>query len=336
MAGFAPMISRGAPKCIVRFERRAGQALPPVNPSQPLCLFENRRGDTGQRLSRLVFLAALTTRALWCADATAPAHFHHLHLNSTDPANAIDFYTRTFDCEKARFAGVMDAVWAQKSWLLFTKVSAAPPSDILSAIWHFGWGAEDMPDAYRKQLAKGTKFGTPITELFPKFWYAYVDGPDKAIIELNTAPHHDFGHLHLVSEDAVTAGEWYQKHFGATWKAGRPPAREKRFIREFQIGPNASLMMDNVNIIIFPIEYARQAMPEWKGRAGFESSKGRVVDHVGFGVDNLEQSLDRLRKEGVTVTDDVKTAAGGRIRHAFIEGPDKIRIELVEGRARRE
>jgi lactoylglutathione lyase len=257
------------------------------------------------------------------------AHFHHLHLNSTDPAKAIEFYTKTFDCEKAQFAGVLDAVWAQKSWLLFTKVAAPPPAEIISSIWHFGWGAEDMPDAYQKQVAKGTKFGTPITELFPKFFYAYVDGPDGAIIELNTSANHNFGHLHLLSDDAVSAGEWYMKHFGATWKSGRPPSREPRFIRDVQVGPNASLMMDNVNIIIFPIEYARHAMPEWKGRKAFESPKGRVVDHVGFSVENLAGALERLRKEGVNVTEITS-------KYAFIEGPDKIRIELVEGQARKE
>src|SRR5687767_2073688 len=71
------------------------------------------------------------------AAAPAPvAHFHHLHLNATNPAAAIDFYTSKFDCEKGRFAGVMDAVWAQKSWLLFTKVSSPPPWELTSAVWH--------------------------------------------------------------------------------------------------------------------------------------------------------------------------------------------------------
>jgi hypothetical protein len=30
---------------------------------------------------------------------TPVAHFHHLHLNVTDPAAAISFYTTKFDCE---------------------------------------------------------------------------------------------------------------------------------------------------------------------------------------------------------------------------------------------
>ena len=43
-----------------------------------------------------------------------------------------------------------------------------------------------------------------------------------------------------------------------------------------------------------------------------------------------------MRKDGVKVTDEIKSAAGGKIKYAFIEGPDKIRIELVEGQAQKE
>src|ERR1022692_1807255 len=99
---------------------------------------------------RILILLALLTPAV--AQEPPKAHFHHIHLNTTDPAAAIDFYTRKFDCEKGNFAGQADAVWAQKSWMLFTKVKDAPPSDIVSAIWHFGWGAEDMPAIYKKDL----------------------------------------------------------------------------------------------------------------------------------------------------------------------------------------
>src|SRR5437868_13720522 len=85
------------------------------------------------------------------APPASVAHFHHLHLNATDPAAAIDFYTSKFDCEKAKFMGLSDAVWAQKSWLLFHKVGKAPPWELTSAIWHFGWGAEDMKAEYKRQ-----------------------------------------------------------------------------------------------------------------------------------------------------------------------------------------
>ena len=270
------------------------------------------------------------------------AHFHHIHLNATDPAAAIDFYTSKFDCEKAKFAGEWDAVWAQKAWILFTKVASAPPSAITSGIWHFGWGAEDMKATYQKQLDSGTKFDTPITDIsdlanFPGFYYAYVDGPDHALIELNTAPHHHLGHVHLLSADPVAAGEWYVKYFGAIRHGKEPPSREPVFYKGYQVGPSMSLQSDNINIIIFPMEFAPKAYPgPWQNRTAFDATEGRVVDHIGFSFDNLSEALARMRKDGVKVTQEIRTVLNGKVKFAFIEGPDRVRIELVEGLARKE
>jgi catechol 2,3-dioxygenase-like lactoylglutathione lyase family enzyme len=272
------------------------------------------------------------------AASPALAHFHHLHLNATDPAADLAFYTAKFDCEKARFNGTMDAIWAQKSWMLFNKVGRPPKSEITSAIWHWGWGAEDMKATYQKQLDSGTKFETPLTDISDigggnatgLFYFAYVDGPDHQLIELNTANHHHFGHIHLLSKDPIAAGEWYMKEFGLVRRGAGPPSREPRMYRGLQIAPNMSLMMDNVNFIIFPMEYAKYQWPElWKDRTDFESTSGHVTDHIGFSVDDLSATLDRLRKDGVKITDGPRSSPGGK--YAFIEGPDHIKIELVEG-----
>jgi len=255
-------------------------------------------------------LTLLTLTLALSAQEPPKAHFHHIHLNATDPAAAIDFYTCKFDFDGSR--------------ILFTKVKDPPPSEIVSAIWHFGWGAEDMPATYKKQIASGTKFATPLTDISDlagkpagSFFFAYVDGPDHALIELNTAAHHHFGHVHLLSDDPIAAGQWYKKYFGIPGYIGQ---RTGRIYRGVHVDPVASLNMDGVNIIIFPIEYARDAWPAlWKDRKAFESTKGRVVDHLAFSVDNLKETLERLRKEGINVTDG-----------SFIEGPDRIRIELVQ------
>ena len=300
--------------------------------------------DAGAQEARPPASQPQTPEAKPAAPPTPEVHFHHLHLNTTDPKAAIDFYTSKFDCEKGKFAGLMDAVWAQKSWLLFTKVNQPPPWEMTSSIWHFGWGAEDMKATYEKQLQMGTKFFTPITDISDiggqagatgRFFYAYVESPDKALIELNTANHHRFGHLHLFSADPIAAGQWYMKYFGARGRVS--PSREPRIYRGVQIGPSASLTVDNVNIIIYPVEYTKMAYPDhWKGKTELESTKGRVVDHVGFSVDNLAEAVERMRKDGVKVTDEIRSVAGGKIKYAFIEGPDKIRIELVEGHAKKE
>ncbi|HXG95429.1 MAG TPA: VOC family protein [Blastocatellia bacterium] len=275
----------------------------------------------------------------------AVAHFHHLHLNSTDPAAAIQFYTSKFDCERGRIAGRADGVRAQKSWLLFNKVKSAPAWEPVSAIWHFGWGAEDMKAAYEKQIESGTKFFEPLTDISeftrtPGFYYAYVDGPDHALIELNTASHHHFGHIHLFSEDPVTAGEWYMKYFGATRRGNpsAPPSREPRFYKELQVGPSMSLMLDNVNIIIFPIQFSHKAYAKyWSGgKKEMATTKGRVVDHLAFSFDNLAEAVERMRRDGVKITEEITVDPVTKFKHAFVEGPDHIRIELVEGHATRQ
>ena len=273
------------------------------------------------------YAAWLAAGAWTLAAQPAPAaHFHHIHLNSTDPAAAAAFYPKHFDCEERQYQGG-PAVWAQKSWLLFNKVEQPPPFEITSAVWHFGWGAENMPAEYQRQLDMGTTFQTPLTDISDLantkgFYYAYVYGPDHVLIELNTANHHRFGHLHLLSDDPVGAGEWYIEHFGAVSRRKPPYPREERFYKGFQVAPMMSMLMDNVSILIYPVGYARKAWPDlWANRKSFDSTKGRVVDHIAFSVDDLAATKERLRKEGV------KFASDG-----FIEGPDRLRIELVEER----
>ena len=195
-----------------------------------------------------------------------------------------------------------------------------------------------MKATYQKQLELGTKFFTPLTDISDilggtttgRFFYAYVETPDHGLVELNTANHHRFGHLHLFSEDPVAAGEWYANHFGIT---SRNSTREPRFYRDHQIAPSASLTIDNVNIIIYPIQYSRKAYAShWSnGQTKISSTKGRVVDHVAFSVDDVSATLARLRTEGVKILEPLKTTSGDRFKRAFIEGPDSIRIELVEG-----
>lgn len=296
-------------------------------------------------MERSIWLAPAASLLLFAttADAQTPAaaspavaHFHHVHLNTTDPAAAIEFYTTKFKATQARFAGLMDAVWTGDSWLLFTKVQAPPPSALESAIWHIGWGAEDMQMTYRKQLDSGTKFATPLTDITAMtggsrpFYYAYVDGPDRVLIELNTASHHNFGHVHLFSADAPATGEWYARHLGI--RARAQPA--KRVFNNNQIAPSSFMNADHVSMIVYPIEYLKGQQAElWKNRAEFAPTRGRVIDHLGFRVENLDATLERLRKDGVKVTAEPRSIANGQIKLAFIQGPDNVAIELLEDRS---
>src|SRR6187399_125828 len=193
-------------------------------------------------LKRILF--ALCVCLVVVPSAFTETHFHHVHLNSPDPAAAIEFYTTHLSGERAKFDGA-DAVWTQKSWLLFNKVKQQPPYDAISPLFHIGWGAEDMKAEFVRQIQLGTTFQTVLTdgvELFgggtrDRNFFMYLDGPDHATIEVQSAPHHNFMHVHLFSDDPVAAAKWYEKHLGLTSRSKQAAEREFRGI---PIGPSAS------------------------------------------------------------------------------------------------
>ncbi len=57
------------------------------------------------------------------------------------------------------------------------------------------------------------------------------------------------------------------------------------------------------------------------------------MDNIGISVDNLDDAMAKLKAAGVTVLNEARSAAGGKIKFAFIEGPDKMKIEVIEGHA---
>lgn len=268
----------------------------------------------------------------------AGAHFHHVHINAVDPQASIAYYLKHFNAKPAKFAGTTDAVWVQKSWLMFDKVPVKASTRINSAIWHIGWGAPDAKQEFKRQTQLGNTFFQPLTDISTAssnwdpdtFYFMYVASPDRTLIELNTAPTDKFGHLHLLSENTAAAADFYMKFFGATPResttARRPPppapgAPPRR---------PASFMIDNVNLILMPTSYAKAEFPDdWVGVTEIQPSRGTVNDHIGFSVPNLDQALKIMRANGVRVTDEPVNVPG-KYRHAFIEGPDRITIELIE------
>jgi catechol 2,3-dioxygenase-like lactoylglutathione lyase family enzyme len=306
-----------------------------------------RMGGIGTRLSCLFCIGA-TVAVLAQPAATPPpaeplAHFHHVHLNSVDPDAAIGFFTTHFAAERTPFRGQrrdagIPAVWAQKSWLFFDKVARPPQSEIVSALYHIGWGAEDMKAEARRQMELGAVLETPLTDAVDIFgagvrdrnFFMYVQSPERALIEVQTATHHNFMHVHMLSDDPVAAAEWYEKTFGLIRR--NQPLRTPRVFGGIPTGPAASLAVDNVTFWWYPTAHARAIYPKaWEGRTTFASNRGRVIDHIAFSVDRLDETVARLRQDGVNVAGRPAEALGGRIRSMFVKGPDNAEVEIVEG-----
>lgn len=292
-----------------------------------------------------VFAACVHTPDTGDKPLIAGAHWHHVHINSVDPDKSIAYYGRHFNAEAARFAGD-NAVKTQNSWLLFDKVDQPASIKMTSAIWHIGWGAPDPQAEFERQKALGNTIFTPLTDIsrglaaygVSSFFFMYVASPDRTLIELNTAPTNEFGHLHLFSADPRTASEFYVRFFGATPKSlgpGDQPTRLQTAGAGFQIGSSWSLQLDNVNIIISPVASAqRDFADDWKGLTELQSPRGGVNDHIGISVSNLDRAIATFSAQGVPVLQQPATLAPN-IRHAFVEGPDRIAIELIEDRSGR-
>src|SRR6516162_6582817 len=84
-------------------------------------------------------LLAVVLALLGAGDAVLAeerAHFHHVRLNVTDVDKSMRFYARVFGAVPVKFQGVAEALFTERSFILFNKVSQAPPSALTSAIWH--------------------------------------------------------------------------------------------------------------------------------------------------------------------------------------------------------
>ncbi len=207
--------------------------------------------------TKLLLIIAIAGQLLLQAqtDPLGTPSFHHLHLNSTNPEAAIDFYTRQFpSTSKTTFAGAAALKSPNNVLILFTKVNKAPALEPQTAVWHFGWHVTDV----RKDM--GIYKQRPEVKLLPLYttdeggyvfvssdtWpgtggvlgltnaqiaeakakgiqpaggggFAYLQGPEGAIIEYQgNMPAERFNHVHMYSEEPFCAQLWYQKHLKAS------------------------------------------------------------------------------------------------------------------------
>jgi len=274
----------------------------------------------------------------------AGAHWHHIELNVADPKKSAAFYTTHFAAKPAKWNG-QEAVWVQKSWIFLNKAGAPVDKRRNTGIWHIGWGATDPRQEYIRQAGLKATFFAPLTDLavnnggnLDRFFFMYVQGPDQDLVELNTAGHDHFGHIHMFSADPIAAGDWWIRTFGLTGRALTPPGTPRpapRLARNGnQVGPSSSLTLDSVNMIIYPQGYSTNAYKaDWVGVSSIQSTRGRLHDHIGISVPDLDAAIAALDRVGTKPVGPVRSLYGGKVRTAFIEGPDRVAVELIEDKS---
>lgn len=123
-----------------------------------------------------------------------------------------------------------------------------------------------------------------------------------------------FDHVHFVCRDVKGMAAYFERVFGAEPFLYNP---------DLKGAPNAGLRLAGVNILIRGLRPGERA--DVRAPALVEG-----LDHLGLLVEDIEAAAAGLKERGAKFTlEPQATGMKGR-KIAFIEGPEKIRIELVE------
>jgi catechol 2,3-dioxygenase-like lactoylglutathione lyase family enzyme len=214
---------------------------------------------------------------------------------------------------------------------IFLKVQKPTGPTRGTAFDHIGFAVPDVPTMAKKLAAAGYKEttgrepapGTPppaasgTSAVYGRF--AYFVGPDGAKIELVTAaapnaPPIVAHHIHFINKQYVEMQQWYMKAFDATLRPGQT---------DFFIGADLPGVGYSLNFFRWEGDQTITHVP----------TKGRVVDHVGFEVKNLEAFCKKLEEKGIKLTREYrpKDKSMGNIGTAVITDPWGVSIELTEG-----
>lgn len=123
-------------------------------------------------------------------------------------------------------------------------------------------------------------------------------------------PEYRCDHVHLRSADVEAAAAFYVDALGARMD----------FRREVDGVLRIGINLGGLTVFIDQVPDGTPAAPP----APFIG-----IEHVCLAVTGLEEAARDLKARGVTFTVEPRQMRPG-LRYAFIEGPDKVRIELVD------
>jgi catechol 2,3-dioxygenase-like lactoylglutathione lyase family enzyme len=280
-------------------------------------------------LTVLLLCAAPRAFAQLVSHADAPIRIGHYHLNVTSIEAHKKFWVETLGGRAIQFGGI-DVVEFPDAFIFLRVQKPAGPTRG-TAFDHIGFAVPDVPAMAVKLAAAGYQETTGrepnpgalapqaagTSAVYGRF--AYFLGPDGVKIELVTndqknAPPIVAHHIHFINKQYVEMQQWYMKAFNATLRPGQT---------DFFIGADLPGVGYSLNFF------------RWEGDQSITHvpTTGRVVDHVGFEVKNLEAFCHALEAKGIKVLRPYKKsdAAMNNIATAMIVDPWGVSIELTEG-----
>jgi catechol 2,3-dioxygenase-like lactoylglutathione lyase family enzyme len=258
----------------------------------------------------------------------APVILGHYHLNVTSVAEHKKFWVDTLGGTAMR-VGNEDVIKFPDAYLFLRAQKPTGPTRG-TALDHIGFAVPDVPALTTKIVANGYQLTTgrepapgqaaaaAAGTAAPYGRFAYILGPDGAKVELVTSAEKDappikHHHVHFINKQYVEMQQWYMKALDATLRPGQT---------DFFIGADLPGVGYMLNFF------------RWEGDQSIThvGTTGRVYDHVGFEVKNLEAFCKKLEAKGITLSVPYrKLPALNNIGSAFITDPWGTSIELTEG-----
>lgn len=122
--------------------------------------------------------------------------------------------------------------------------------------------------------------------------------------------HYQLHHVHLMSHDAMQAGQFYETMFNAD-------IEESRGANGL---PRCNMRLGDQTILISTVDATVSRSAE-----GPHSCLG--LDHIGLVVEDVTAAVRDLEIKGAKIT--MQPRSNGRATIAFIEAPDGVSVELI-------
>ena len=258
-----------------------------------------------KKFTRNFLIIVLATAAIGRANATP---YDHIHLTATSAIEAVNWYVKHFGGEAGRFGHAdegsgyaIDRVYYGDLGVIFFEREPTGGS-VGTGVDHVGFSMENVEEAIANIVSDG---GIQLGDLveFSGMTIGFVEDPWGTKIELIDDPDlRGTHHLHLSSPNPASTLEWSAENFGVAseqWKGVLPA-------------------IDYGNIWLMVAQAQGEVAP----------TEGRAFDHLGWKFDDLTVAKEMLEGNGVEFT--IEPRPYRDIRISFVQGPDGVRIELVE------
>ena len=257
-----------------------------------------------------LLLAAAPARAQLAMRNQLGITMGHVHLTVKDIEAQKQFWTTVMGGTVVK-NGPLELIQFPGVYVMLRQGDTSGPS-AGTIVNHFGFTVKDMPSWLAKWKAANIEL-----EPTENPNEVYVKGPDNIRVEVYGEPALptavSMNHIHYAASDVPGIKAWYVKAFGAN--PGRRPC-VACLSRPAMIEAGD---MPGVNLT-----FGGNRTPQLP-------TKGRVIDHIGFEVDNLEALVASLEAKGIKLDSPIRQVPNSSVKVAFLTDPYGTYIELTQG-----